>query len=181
MKPLVLSPKSIEWETMMKQNDIVRVWSLDVRNKLRSSATRFKKGKKQAMIERPKAGGPLEKVSRGRVKRWKEFKLAQRLTHNVYKKFGLSEGIGFRIQQQGVWVHKGVGRGYQIRGGMVVRVSGKGIGIKKQSRLPINEPIRRHPVDWFNPVVDANTNFLADQIAQVNEDAAVNAMRMRIN
>lgn len=181
MNPLVLSPKSVEWEIWQKQSLIAQTWAVDVRNKLRSSATQFKKGKKTSMVERPSANGPISKKFGDKIKPWEEYKLAEKLSYNVYKRFGVAEGIGFRIQQQGVWVHKGVGRGYQIRGGMVVRVDGSGDGRKKESRLPINAPVKRFPVDWFNPVVDANTNTLADRIALINENAVVNAMRLRIN
>jgi hypothetical protein len=168
-------------EMYVQQNNIVRLWGLDVKSKLKSSAFQFRKGKKQQMVVRPAVNGPLDRKLGGKVRRWKEFKLEPKLNHSLYKKFDIYEGIGYRIQQQGVWVHKGVGRGYQMRGGMVVRVDGSGIGRKKESRMAISEPIRRTPVDWFNPVIDANTDNLANQIALVNENAVVNAMRMKIN
>ena len=38
----------------------------------------------------------------------------------------------------------------------------------------------RVAVEWFNPVLDRNIPILADELANINADAAVNATRMRI-
>jgi len=56
-----------------------------------------------------------------------------------------------------------------MTGGMVVRYA------KNPPRGPV-----RVPVDWFNVVIEANVKKLADQIGEINADAAVNAIRMRI-
>lgn len=67
--------------------------------------------------------------------------------------------------------HKGVGRGYQSNGnGFVTRTA------KYPARVR-----EREAVEWFYPVLDRNIPFLADELANINADAAVNAIRMRIN
>ncbi|MHC1773842.1 MAG: hypothetical protein AB9834_00375 [Lentimicrobium sp.] len=44
----------------------------------------------------------------------------------------------------------------------------------------LSGPIRRQPVDWFNIIMDQNVPELADKVAQLNADAAVNALRLRV-
>jgi hypothetical protein len=167
------------YDMLMKQNLVMQAWALDVKEKLKTSASQFTKGKSGSRMN-PTIGGPLLRKYPN-ITRWTEHKLKIRLDHRMYAQFGIYEGIGFGIQRHGVFVHRGVGRGYQVRGGMVVRVDGKGVGRKKLDRQPINAPIKRFPVDWFNKVVDANTNQLADDVARINENAIVNSLRMRIN
>jgi hypothetical protein len=67
-----------------------------------------------------------------------------------------------------VFVHKGVGRGYQIQSGMVHRVA-------KTKSTEV-----RHPAEWFNPVLDQALPELADKLAEINADAVVNSTRMMI-
>jgi hypothetical protein len=172
-------PTKESWDLLIQQNLVVRDWALDVKKKIKASAQRFTLGK-SGTVTRPSPTGPLIKKFPN-VKSWKEHKLKDRVDNRFYQKFGLTEGIGFSIQQHGVFADKGVGRGYQMRGGMVVRVDGRGVGLKKESRKPVNAPIKRFPVDWFNVVVDANTRKLADDVALINENAVVNSLRLRIN
>ena len=40
--------------------------------------------------------------------------------------------------------------------------------------------MNRHPQDWFNPVMDRYVPELADKIAILNADAAINEMHVRI-
>jgi len=44
----------------------------------------------------------------------------------------------------------------------------------------LSGPVRRHPADWFNTIMDKNVPELAGKVAQLNADAAVNALRLRI-
>ncbi len=98
-----------------------------------------------------------------------EHKLRPTLHGKVRYSHGISDGASFRFERHGVFVHKGVGRGYQMQGGMVVRVA----------KNPPN-PRQRVPVDWFNNIVKNNVPELADRVAAINADAAINAIRMRI-
>ncbi len=41
-------------------------------------------------------------------------------------------------------------------------------------------PILRQPADWFNTIMDQNVPELADKVAQMNADAGVNALGLRI-
>jgi hypothetical protein len=174
-----LKPTRVTWEMLQKQNEVLTLWAESVKTKLKSSASQFTKGKSGAK-SRPSPKGPMIKKFPN-MKTWKEYKMKDKIDSRVYTEFGIKEGVGFSIQQHSVFVDKGVGRGYQMRGGMVVRVDGKGDGRKKESRMPINAPIRRFPADWFNSVIDSNTQQLANDVADVNADAVVNSIRMRIN
>jgi hypothetical protein len=87
------------------------------------------------------------------------------------KEFGLTNYFGFSFERHGVFVHKGVGRGYQSNGkGLVIRTA------KYPARVR-----ERVAVEWFNPAPDRNIPILADELANINADAAVNATRMRIS
>ena len=49
-----------------------------------------------------------------------------------------------------------------------------------RSAQALPELLQRKPADWFNSIMDRNVPELADKIAKVNADAAVNALRLRI-
>jgi len=149
----------VSWDNYMQQNEIVKNWASKMRDKLKASATQFTKGKKGTVIRRSKGG--MERT---------EEKLIDSIKQRVYYAHGIVEGAGFRIERHGVFVHKGVGRGYKMVNGMVQRYA-KGPMVNGG----------RKPVDWFNSIVDQDTQKLANDLAQVNADASVNAMRMRIN
>lgn len=168
MEPLNFKPSAMNWSDWMRQNEIVRNWTIRVRKLLKASAKRFTKGKKKAPIS---YGTPPHT----------EYKLATDLRHRVFYKFGISEGTSFRFQRHGVFRHYGTGRGYKRIGGMVVRVKKSANNNNKTASYEqVNAPHRRSPADWFNPIIDANAPQLANQVAEVNANAALNAFRMRI-
>lgn len=85
-----------------------------------------------------------------------EGKLADSIKSKTGKKFGEIELVSFQFERHGVFVHKGVSSGH-----------------------PINNP--RHADPWFNPPLEKYLPELADRIAEINADAALNATRMKIN
>jgi hypothetical protein len=138
-----------------QQNKIVTQWIPKVRRALRTSVRRFSDGKPEGFVTRGKKSGFTRMES----------KLVQSIKSNTKKSYGVIEGISFNFERHGVFVHKGVGRGYPISGSKVIKnPSGK----------------TRKPVEWFNPIIDKYYPQLADKIAEVNADAAVNATRMKI-
>ena len=145
-------PKVLE-----QQNAAVLKWTPKVKASLRSSARWFSDGKDQSMVIRDH-GKQLEK------------KLANSIDSKIRRDFNLISSVSFQFERHGVFVHKGVGRGYESNGaGFVVRTALN--PPKKQERVA---------VEWFNPVLDRNIPRLADEIATINTDAAVNATNMRI-
>jgi hypothetical protein len=134
------------------QNETVSKWASMVQRRLRGNAAGFVHGKESAK-SRP-----------GRTER----KLADSIRASTRKSYGIIDRASFSFERHGVFVHKGVGRGYEMQGGMVVRTA------KSESAGG------RSPVEWFNPVLDQTLPELADKLAEINADAVVNATKVLI-
>jgi len=134
------------------QNQLAQRWTSMVQQHLRGAATLFTNGK----------DGTVHKPGRS------EKKLDQSITGKTKKDFGVVDRITFTFERHGVFVHKGVGRGYQMQGGMVVRTA-------KSKTTEV-----RQPAEWFNPVLDQALPELADKLAEINADAVVKATGMMI-
>lgn len=116
--------------------------------------------------------------------------LLRSLRAKSYKMYGEVDRIAFHFDRHGVFAHKGVGRGYAMIGGKVMRVSGsKSIAFwKEYARLKnrtfeskiIRGEMKRKPVEWFNPVVSERIERLANLIAEMRADQAVNATKILI-
>lgn len=137
-----------------EQNEAVFKWSSMVQRRLRDSATRFIHGK-DGTVSRP-----------GRS----ELKLKGSLKSRTGKNYGVVNSVSIQFERHGVFVHKGVGRGYKMQGGTVIRTA--------KSLTP--EPGPRFAEEWFNPILDQTLPELADKLADIGANAAVNATRMRI-
>jgi hypothetical protein len=135
------------------QNNAVTRWASMVQRRMRSEASILSNGK-DGTISRP---GRNEK------------KLSNSIRTQNRKTYGIITGQSFIFERHGVFVHKGVGRGYQMQGGMVIRTA------KSQNPVP-----QREPFEWFNPVMQQSLPELADKLAEINADAVVNATRMLI-
>ncbi len=145
-------------QTVQQQNALVLKWTPMVRSFLRGSARWFSDGKTESFVLRD-GGKQTEK------------KLAASIMSKVGKEFGLANYVGFSFERHGVFVHKGVGRGYQS--------NGKGF-VTRTAKYPPRYR-ERVAVEWFNPVLDRNIPILANELANINADAAVNATRMKIS
>jgi hypothetical protein len=144
-------------QTVQRQNALVLKWAPMVCSSLRGSARWFTDGKTESFVLRD--GGKQS-----------EKKLAASIMSKVGKEYGLANYVVFSFERHGVFVHKGVGRGYQSNGkGFVVRTA------KYPARIR-----ERVAVEWFNPVMDRNIPILANELANINADATVNATRMKI-
>lgn len=75
--------------------------------------------------------------------------------------------LGFSFARHGIFIHKGVGRGYHIHGGVVV----------KTSRSP---GFNRKAKPWFNPVVVSHLDELGEIIKAYTQTAIVNSTRIFI-
>jgi hypothetical protein len=136
-----------------EQNQLIKRWAPKVKRALTNSARVFDNGKQTSFVMR-----------KGRM----EGKLADSITARIGKKLGVAELVSFSFERHGVFVHKGVGRGYEINGNAVVRTAKGGMDTP------------RIPVPWFNPVLDLQVPLLANSIAEVNANAAVNATNLKI-
>ena len=87
------------------------------------------------------------------------------------KDYGEIDNLKFEFSRHGVFFHKGVGRGYVMQGGRVIR------GTKKDSIFKAIDstksgPMKRRPKDWFNPVLDREVPKLANIVASLQADGA---------
>lgn len=93
--------------------------------------------------------------------------LKRNIRNTYYYDFGEIYRLGFSFAREGIFVHKGVGRGYVMRGGVVF----------KTSKTP---GINRWPKPWFNPVVESFIPELEQIIKDYTETAIVNSTRIYI-
>lgn len=164
-------------EELTAYNLMVKRWSAMVRRKLHGSVLRFRKGK---------AGTATRGQLTGHLRI--EYKLKDNLSYKPHYDYGQIDGIGYKFERHGVFVHKGVGKGYILVGGIVVRGCKPSKAEKEYAKaqnrnaqnIILSGPIRRQPADWFNFIMDQNVPELADKVAQLNADAGVNALRLRI-
>lgn len=149
---------SLDYEGVQQQNNIVRNWIPKVNRQLRSSASWFRDGKTQPFITRGTG-----------AKQRQERKLVNSIKPSTKQSFGEIDTISFSFERHGIFVHKGVGRGWEMSGKLVRRTAaGKMQGSGRNS------------VEWFNPVIDINAPRLADQIAEINANAVINASKLKI-
>ena len=93
--------------------------------------------------------------------------LKRSIRNTYYYEFGEIFRLGFSFAREGIFVHKGVGRGYNMVNGMVVKTS-------KTSGF------NRKPKPWFNPVVESFIPALEQIIKEYTETAIVNSSRIYI-
>jgi len=75
--------------------------------------------------------------------------------------------LGFSFRREGIFIHKGVGRGYVMKGDTVVKISK-------------TEGFNRHPKPWFNPVVESFIPELEQIVHAYYETAIVRTGRIFI-
>jgi hypothetical protein len=149
---------SLTNEDVSKQNNVVRTWIPSVNRQLRASASWFRFGKTEPFITRG-TGAKLRQ----------EGKLVNSIKPSTRQTMGEIDTISFSFERHGIFVHKGVGRGWEMAGKLVRRTAKgpmKGGG--------------RNTVEWFNPVIEKNAPMLADNIAQINANAVLNFSKLKI-
>jgi len=141
-------------DNIQKQNALILAWVPMVRTKLIGSARWFSDGKTEAMVMRGTGS-----------KRRQELKLAASIRSKTRQMYGEIDTITYSFERHGVFVHKGVGRGYPIKGSGTIKNPGG------RTRVA---------VEWFNPILDQHMPELANRIADINADAALNTARAKI-
>lgn len=139
---------------VQEQNEAVSKWSSMVQRRLRQSLQQFNNGK-NSTVQRP-----------GRSERM----LRTSLNSKTKQNYGVIDKVSIQFERHGVFVHKGVGNGYKMQGGTVIRTAKK----------PIPNPRPRVAVEWFNPILDQVLPELADKLADIGANAVVNATSMKI-
>jgi hypothetical protein len=149
---------SQQTDKTQEQNNAVLGWVPTVNRQLRASAAWFRFGKTEPFITRG-TGAKLRQ----------EGKLVNSIKPSTRQTMGEIDTISFSFERHGIFVHKGVGRGWEMSGKLVRRTA-KG---KMQNG-------GRNAVEWFNPVIDKNAPALADKIAEVNANAVLNFSKLKI-
>jgi hypothetical protein len=139
-------------------NRYFRSWASKVRRKLRSSARWFSDGKSESFVTRG--------IHSGNVRQ--EKKLANSIRTRMKQDYGRYDSVSFNFERHGVFIHKGVGRGYKQTGSFVTRTA------KSDSTKS------RIAVDWFNPTLNDFLPELADKVAEMDANAALNAFGVNI-
>lgn len=105
----------------------------------------------------------------------KDVKLSGSLKQN-YRHYGkpVTDGeevtsIGFSFKPEGIYVHLGVGRGYNMQGGTRV--------LTKKS----DDKWNREPKPWFNPVIEQHIPELIEIVKEYCGTLLVNTTRIFIN
>jgi hypothetical protein len=142
-------------------NAMIDKWGFKTRNMLKSSISRLSmKGKKE---------------------------LVRSLQYKTKKDFGETEAVIYNFAPHGVFFHKGVGRGYIMMAGKVVRgrrkeSKGKSANTPQNSILSAaTGPLKRKPKDWFNPIFTKSIPVLADLIAQTKADHIFEVKNIKMN
>ena len=150
---------------LKEQNAAVTKWASMVQRRLRENTSYLSYGK-DGMISRP---GRIEK------------KLGESIRASTKKSYGVIDRVTYTFERHGVFVHKGVGRGYEMQGGMVIRTAKSEDPATRKGTWWGDDPRPRTPFEWFNPTLEQTLPELADRLAEINADAVVNATRMMIN
>lgn len=94
------------------------------------------------------------------------------LSRSIRETFKYDHGeifrLGFSFARHGVYVHKGVGRGYRMNGEVVVKTA------------RTTEGFNRKPKPWFNPVIESGMPELEQIVKEYTQTAIVNSTRIYI-
>ena len=128
----------------------------------------------------------LGKIPKGRhASGAKEEPLARSFRMNTSKTFGEIDRIGFSFSLHGVFLQKGVGRGYISKNGVVMR--GERINHSRNPKTKSTDfrtipgVISRRKLDWFNGPLQSRFENLSDLVAEHKADQAIlNFKRMKI-
>lgn len=119
-----------------KMNDSARSWARDTRKQLRSALIGVQ----------ARQTGDLQKSVR----------------YTTGRSFGVIEWLAFKFNPSGIFVEKGVGKGWPIGG-----------------KTAMNSVKARIAKPWYNPVIDRNIGKLADDLA--NDSANLADENFKIN
>lgn len=147
--------RSLDKERVKQFNDDVKAWAIDVTKKLRVNVR---------MLVR------------------QDQRLSSSIEPNLYNKKGEVERIGFSFAREGIYIHKGAGRGQGgFRGGS--KWTDRYGTLKKTNPASFYKmgAGNRTPILWFDPVVSANLPALADIVAEYAATMQLDATRIFID
>lgn len=141
-----------------KRNSAIKEWANPTRKELATSINNLtSKGK-----------GDLVRSLRTKYKRY----------------YGEIDAVAFTFDRHGVFLASGVGRGYVMVDGKVVRGSKSKGGQKSKKTnddiIQKSGALKRKPKDWFSDTLDSRVPILADQIAEMSADDLAEATEIRV-
>ncbi|MDR1370802.1 MAG: hypothetical protein LBJ72_11865 [Dysgonamonadaceae bacterium] len=148
--------RSLDSERMNQFNQDVKTWAKKVNKLLRASA--------QSKVERDFFLSKSIKPTFGYDKQYaKEIKR-----------------VGFSFQREGIYIHKGAGKGQGgYKGSKWTDSYGQLKETNPESFLKMGTGNRK-PIEWFNPVIESQIESLADIVAEYSGDLQINATRIII-
>ena len=93
--------------------------------------------------------------------------LGKSIRNTYYYEYGEIFRLGFSFAREGIFIHKGVGRGYVMKNGVVI----------KTSKNPDGNRMKK---PWFNPVVESFIPELEQIIHDYTDTAIINSTRIYI-
>ena len=97
------------------------------------------------------------------------------------RKYGREvKSVGFFFDKEGIYIHKGAGRG---QGGYVGSQWTDKYGIRRKTNPESMGKMgtgNRQQVDWFNPTIEIESENLANTVAEYSADLQVNALDILI-
>jgi hypothetical protein len=115
-------------------------------------------------------------TSKGKGELLKSFRMKTK------QSFGEVDRITYHFERHGIFLHKGVGKGYSMVGGKLSRISrtSNNQNEKLSFKALTGSILKRKPIEWFNPIITGNMDKLADLIAEMRADQVVNATKILI-
>ncbi len=150
--------------TAEEQNEAINKWASMVQVYMKSAIAVLSHGKE----------GTVSKPGRS------EKKLENSLRTRTKLEYGAITSLTFLFERHGVFVHKGVGRGYKMQGGMVIRTAKVEDPDTRQMLSRDDRQRPRESFEWFNPIIQQTLPELANKLAEINADAVLNSTRMMI-
>jgi hypothetical protein len=109
------------------------------------------------------------------------------LSASIVPKFGYDRKygrevnrVGFSFLREGVYIHKGAGRGYGGTVGSKWRTLKGELKRTNPGSLGKMGTGNRRPVEWFNPVIERELTVLADIVSNYSADLQLNATKIYI-
>lgn len=101
--------------------------------------------------------------------------LSKSIRCSFMSKRGELSAIGFSFVREGAWIHYGAGKNYAGDGSRTQWYDRHGIVRKaRQDSLYKAGSGKRKPINWFNPVIEANISELADIVAEYSSTISLN-------
>lgn len=122
-------------------------------------------------------GATVDQALKSSIGKWidKDTRLSASMKQN-FRHYGknVQDGqeitsIGFSFKPEGVYVHLGVGKGYNMEGGTVI--------LTKKT----DQKWKRKPKPWFNPVIEQHIPELVEIVREYCGALIVNTTRLYIN